>query len=465
MANYVEKKIIESGLEFELNKKLLDEYSKNYNFYLVYKFYNDGVIIENGNKRIVMFYTEFKKIVEEKNTIAFYITSRNKLIIPKDALDIYQYSFLDLLITRLEEENKKSGAQYEEYKNSKYFGLALQMLLFMFSVYVIIKGINYTITMYVFSFFMVRLYLLIYNKYIGNLNKKGITFSLILATITVFLGYYIFYVRYYYLNYYSLYGYSYYELLLKLFLLLDKEVIIDYCFGTAFTLGVGIVFNIGFINKIKIDENNIETPISISTTTHYSKKDINYLIPILVTLLLGIGIIIEGPDTSSKKIERNITKGYYNEKALNIRYNNEINDLKLLDNKAYEEAKDIMDNQAIIVNFNANEYYVKNAEEIIKIFADFNCEDYHLFYNITSNHNLFINCEWSEWYGDDDYNNQIDLSISATGNGYAVITITNDYNDNVIKIFIDRIERKNNKQKQNLNPNVAWFENVPHGTF
>lgn len=249
------------------------------------------------------------------------MTLEQTITFNKDKLDVYQLSFFDLLISNIKNDIQK--VRHIEHKNNIPLGIVLLIVLFLFNSLVIIKGINLTLTVFIYSVLMTNLNFVIYNRYIGILNKKVITYIFILSIATAILSYYIFYVKYYY-NYYTLFGYSFGEVFIKLFSLIDDGVVIDFCFGSSITSLIGVAFNIPFIKKYSISSSESPTFIDNKENYHYSKKTNKSTLIIVATILLGVCIILTGPDTSNSNKSRYVVDGYYNETPIIERYESDL---------------------------------------------------------------------------------------------------------------------------------------------
>lgn len=446
MNNSLLKEITESGFVFEVSSDYFQSKSIYTNTKQTYKFYNEGLIIENGSINTGMKYCDFYSISDESTSFVLCITPDQTITFNKDKLDVYQLSFFDLLISNIKNEIQK--VRHIEHKNNIPLGIVLLIALFLFNSLVIIKGINLTLTVFIYSVLMTNLNFVIYNRYIGILNKKAITYICILSIATVILSYYIFYVKYYY-NYYTLFGYSFGEVFIKLFSLIDDDVVIDFCFGSSITSLIGVAFNISFIKKYSISSSEAPTFIDNKENYHYSKKTNKSTLIIVTTILLGVCIILTGPDTSNSNKSRYVVGGYYNETPIIERYEGDLKELKDADSAAYNKAIEVLSDQKCIKNYNVDEYYIYKNDEIINIYANFDSEDYQLYYDV-SYFGLNVECEWSDWYASNGVYNCIDLMIKTNGTGYSVITITNDYNDDVIKIFVDGISKNRNDQSNNI---------------
>ena len=423
---YIRKLIISSRLNKITNNKI----------YVNLSFYNDGLIYESDGVSISKHYRELKKIDVIDNFIFFYLTSRITVSVCKDTLDVYQESFFDLLLDKLNDTDILESKKIKFYKTNRNLGFFLMLALLFCSILVFNNAFYLTPLSIVYSFFMVRLYLVIYNRFVNYIDTSGIILTTVFTFISVFLGYYIFYV-----NYYSGYfTYSYLYLFTFLFGIIDKSAISGYLADSIFVFSVGYTLNILYIishyKKTEKEKKN--------NNYHISKRDDNALIYIISIIFLAISLFFYNSYTILRIDPDEVFRGFTNSTSLSDRYAKEINELKDLNEEAYNAALDVLDNQEYILNHNVSEYYI-DCNDTITIYTNLDNGEYQIYYQ-AYDHGLRTNCEWSDWYEMGGFYNYIDLSIEFTGEGYSIIEITNDFDDQIIRIFVDGVKRKNNSQ-------------------
>lgn len=99
-------------------------------------------------------------------------------------------------------------------------------------------------------------------------------------------------------------------------------------------------------------------------------------------------------------------------------------------------AKRTLDNQTYSENFCSSAYYLEiemGGCETVTIHTHFETDKEYFAFSDINDMGAGIDTAWGEW---DENGVNIDLTISATKKGYGIVTVTNDFNDDEIKIFV-----------------------------
>ena len=408
-------------------------------------FYNDGFVYEGGGLAISRLYSELHKVEDIDGFLFFYYTSKQSLCINKEILDVYQESFFDLLLEKLDDVTISGVKNIRRYKTNEPLGIILMFILFMVSMYVFDNTYYLTPVSITYSFFMVRLYLIIYNRFVNHINAYGIVIVTVLSFLSVFLGYYFFYV-----NYYA--GYftdSYIYLYVFLFKIIRSSAILDYFKDSAIVFSVGYFSNVLFmaLNYFK-DDKKPKDKVKLKNKFHVSNKIGNTIIYLISIIFIAVSVMFYNSYTILDIDPDEVFRGYTSSTPLSIRYQDKIDELKELNDEAYEAACEIFDNQEYILNHNVNEYYVSRSNDTITLYSNLDIGEYCVYYEVYD-YGLKTECEWSDWYEMGGFYNYIDLNIKTCGEGYSVIVITNDFDDQIIEIFVDGVKRERTSQSYN----------------
>lgn len=186
-----------------------------------------------------------------------------------------------------------------------------------------------------------------------------------------------------------------------------------------------------FSNKpIKKPINKPETIVESKEKSRKTLLIIGLIAIYIVATLVGIVYLSDSEEETDGKNQYIVNK-----------YIEELEDLKHADEDAYEKCKEILDQQEYYNDFHSSDYYLHGEEEYtLTIYANY-VNEVTLHYGVSDilGH---TNAEWGEWYllNGDNYTN-IDLYVYPKTEGYGIITITNDQDDRVLKIFVDNVDR------------------------
>lgn len=318
-------------------------------------------------------------------------------------------------------------------KNKKTYGILAIILIFIFSAFVYTVSLSITAISAVYTFFMIKAVLLVYSNYLGFLDKKGLLIVALISFFTIYCGYYLAYV-YYYFPYFNYQGYSFFTVLFNLVPLvnnIDKDSIPGSLFFISFTYVAGLAMNYQYVKHERVDEIKKRLAIfkkevgmddEIDNTNNCKKAITSLIIVGFLTIALGLF-----NDYRFSQVDKH---------AIYKKYSTELDELRLVSQKGYDDAKRVLDNRKINYNYSSNEYYVRGDNNTLKIYANLNGENYFVYYEQEA-HGTLLSLEWGDWQEANGEYTLIPLYVKANGEGYAIITITNSVNDDRIYIFVD----------------------------
>ena len=450
-------------ISYFLRKNALIKYYKNLsdkdpNKYLI-SFYKKGLIRQDTNSTLSYLYTDFIKIEENNDFLFFYITNKNCFFIKKSSLKTLQYAFI---LSIKEELSNSQKIPYEFHKTNKVLGIALLTSLFILGVILNYKAFYSVLISIICAFLLLRLSQIVYERYINYLDTFGMIITCVLSAISVFLGQYLYYVSYYY-AFYSINGYKYIEVLFKLFSMIELSSIMTYLRYSVIISGIAFLLNVYFMYKaINKKYVLIDNSKDLEPGTHISLKT-KYLLIYILTMLFFTFNVLTFKDVGPGNEDHTIYgySGYYISEPLSSRYSDQIERLKDINQNAYKSAYNNIYKQNAFVDFNVDNYYinVNNKEDVyVSIYANFDTDnEYALYFDAYDYEDLKTESEWSDWYSIDGENCYIDLNIHATGNGYSVIVISNDYDDRLINIFIDGVNNIEPEPDNSAGPGTMYF--------
>lgn len=428
---------------------------------LKYAFYNDGIIINDENSVSAFYYSEFKNIEKLENDVYnFYLNPKHHFLLVKESDDEEHTIKFNAFIDHLYECNYIK-TDYINYKNNRLLGYLLIALLFVVSIFIFCNIYYHLYLSVSYAFFMLRMYIIIYSYYINRLNIKSALVFIGLSLLAVILGYYIFYVLYY-SNYYQ--NYSFLQLFINLFSIIKGSELVE---GTALKtllLDIVVVFGLCFVfNSIYIvylikdnkKDNNVQTVVY--ENMHLSKKIKNILFYILTLLIMIANISrITLFNAFTDFITGNVFKGYAGKDlvSLVLRYEDSLMKLKEVNNEAYDEAYDIllMQSSNIYSDFNVNEYFIDSSgheyNDVITVYCSSDFDGQDLFYELYD-YGTESSGEWSDWYGNGDETDYIDLEVNVKGDGFCIVKFSSSLDSRTISVFIDNTVKNNNNQRIN----------------
>lgn len=200
-------------------------------------------------------------------------------------------------------------------------------------------------------------------------------------------------------------------------------------------------------NIIDNSLNNNAQNINHAIANNNDKKKISIKSMILgmifgFIILFIILLIIAGGSDDSNKADNSVNVVYGSEKfkvgeVVGNEYKFELNNLKVTDEETYAVVDNLLSKQVYLKDFNVDEYYleVKEGEEnIVVLYAAYDTDEEYSVYFDYDDYGTFVEADWLDWDETGDY---IGITIKATNKGYAIFTITNDYNeDDEIKVFV-----------------------------
>lgn len=318
---------------------------------------------------------------------------------------------------------------------NKILGILAILLLLVFSTAVFASSISVLSVAAVYTIFLVRIVIIIYEECFGNINKKSLKIVKIIVLLIICIGFYFAYAIYY-AELFRYKGYSDIQIITRIIPLLYK-VDADALFGSSFFIlfcyFIGILANKQFIKHLQVDEAEkrlikLEKKIGVKYTNKDTSKIRNNIISLIVVGLLTIGL---GKFNSVR----------FDKYAYYTKYYHELMQLKERSPEAYERAREVLLNQEVNhYTYSASEYYIRGEENTIYIYADFEDEDYTLYCD-REPHGTTLTLTWGDWLiGDRGEYTVATLNVEARINGYSIIKITNDYNDEILYIFVDNFD-------------------------
>lgn len=331
-------------------------------------------------------------------------------------------------------------------KKDKIKGIVIILLIFILSCPTYMVSMSITWFSAVYTCFMIKAVLLTYSKYIGYLDTKNLIKIAIICFLIVTIGYYFAYVYYYY-PFFKYQGLTFGEVFIKLVPMVsqfDKDSIPGMFFFiiTVYLIGVGLNFQ--YIKHERLNEldkrlKQFKKEVGIyDNEEEETSKHKSALIWVIVLSLMTIGYGIYNDTRFSEVASHQTFKSY----------STELEELKAKNEKAYNVAKDYLDNREKNYNFQADTYFIKGEDNTINIYANLDGDNYilycdQIYYDAKKNEENYDKCyldmTWNDWTGE-----VISLEVHAVNEGYGVIIITNDVNDDNLYIFIDNINERTN---------------------
>ena len=325
---------------------------------------------------------------------------------------------------------------YYNDTKGKILGVLYILLIYMFSICIYKKTLSILAFAGVYTFFVIRSIIAVYSRYFGHLDKKGLIIIKIITIILLCFGYYFAYACYYY-EMFSYEGYSFLYVLINFIPLINKvdnTVAVGSLFFILFTYLVGFQMNkqyihyelMGELDK-RLSDFKIEFGIENAQEKNDNLKNALAAMIIVGFISLGLGIV------NDKRFEKN---------ELLITYQSNLAQLKTVNKDAYDRAKEVFFGNRINYDFCSSNYYIKGDSELLYITADFDAEEYSLYYD-QELYGTILEMEWGDWIERNGKYTLTTLDVKAKGNGYAVIKITNDVNGDSINIFVDNLDYYN----------------------
>lgn len=322
-----------------------------------------------------------------------------------------------------------SGSSYR--LKGKTYGTAEIICIAVFSIGVYIFTLSILSVAAIYTFLMIKTIMLEYSRYIGYLNKKSIFIVGAISFLTICIGYYFAYATYYYPYFNAVKGCSYINVLLNLPSLLngvDKAIAPGSLFFILFSFVCGMAMNKQYIKHEQVNEINIrlnEFKKEVGMENEEGKdsklKKTKTILFVVGFLTLGLGIFNDYRFSNYISINR---------------YKKELSELKEINKEAYNRAKDVLKGQGTNYYYCSYDYYVRGENNLLHITANLDGDNYVLYCDQES-YGTSLDMNWGDWAG-----NGITLEVKAKGEGYAIVIITNDVNDECIEVFVDNFDYK-----------------------
>lgn len=117
-------------------------------------------------------------------------------------------------------------------------------------------------------------------------------------------------------------------------------------------------------------------------------------------------------------------------------YGSELDNLISENRNIYTVADNLLANQEYLENFNSSDYYLElsvNEEHMVVLYFGYDTDQEYILYSDVEEGGAKVETNWHDWNETGEY---IGLSITPARKGYSIVTVTNNYNDDVIKIFV-----------------------------
>lgn len=313
----------------------------------------------------------------------------------------------------------------------KTYGIITIICIAIFSVCVYMYTLSILSVAAIYSFLMIKTIMITYSRYIGYLDKKSFFTIGAISFLIIYVGYYFAYAAYYYPYINSINGNSFFNVLLNLRTLLnrfDKKIAPGSLFFIMFTFLCGMAMNRQYMKHVQVDDlskriNKFKKEVGLEDNKEKDEKvkTITRKLVIVGFLTLCLGVFNDYRFSQYISINR---------------YKNELSELKTISKEAYEAAKKTLKGQGNNYHYCSYDYYIKGESNLLYITADLNGENYTLYYD-QEPHGTTLEMNWGEWTEHNGRYIHITLDVKAKGKGYAIINITNDVNDECIKIFVD----------------------------
>ena len=314
------------------------------------------------------------------------------------------------------------------------YGIITIICIAIFSVIIYTYTLSILSVAAIYSFLMIKTIMITYSRYIGYLDKRSFFTIGATAFLIIYIGYYFAYTVYYYPYFNSVKGYTFIKVLISLPRLLnsfDKEIAPGSLFFILFTFLCGMAMNKQYMKHVQVDDlskriNKFKKEVGLQDDKEKDEK-----VKIITRKLIIVGFLTLG---------LGVFNDYRFSEYISInRYKKELSELKKTNKEAYEVAKKTLKGQGDDYRYCSYDYYIKGEDNQLRITADLNGEDYTLYCDQES-HGTTLEMTWGEWTEHNGRYTHVTLDVKAKGKGYAIINITNDLNDETIKIFVDNFD-------------------------